>query len=197
VQHQGLTEIFDEIITNPATWTDDGLLKIRRRIDPDGPQHNCTAGCSPNMCKGSVSAIKRTAPDPTKLLYAGQELEAFIARTGRKFDRVIYVGDGSNDFCPILRMGRFVTANKNSCTSSYMFPPAPISPTSEGTEGSNRASRRVSQAMFKLSLNLGQEPGRLRNTSKSLLPTNSLKRCHPNQPSTPVWGKLQLPIKHA
>jgi len=86
LQHQGLTDIFDEIITNPATWTDDGLLKIRRRIDPDGPQHNCTVGCSPNMCKG-------------------EELEAFIARTGRKFDRVVYVGDGSNDFCPILRMG--------------------------------------------------------------------------------------------
>jgi len=86
LEHQGLTDIFDEIITNSATWTDDGLLKIRRRIDPDGPQHNCTVGCSPNMCKG-------------------EELEAFIARTGRKFDRVVYIGDGSNDFCPILRMG--------------------------------------------------------------------------------------------
>jgi len=88
LEHQGLTNIFDEIITNPAEWTEDGLLKIRRRIDPDGPQHNCAVGCSPNMCKG-------------------EELEAFIARNGRKFDRVVYVGDGSNDFCPILRMGSF------------------------------------------------------------------------------------------
>ena len=159
--------------------------------------HNTIApSAARRICaKVSVSAIKRTCP--TKLLCAGEELEAFIARTGRKFDRVVYVGDGSNDFCPILRMGRFVAGNKNSCTSSYAFPPAPISPTSEGTEGLNCASRRVSQALLKLSLKLGREPGRLRNTSKSLLPTDSLKRCQPNQPSTPVWDKLQLPIKRA
>ena len=34
----------------------------------------------------------------------GEELDAFLARNGQDFDRVVYVGDGSNDFCPILRM---------------------------------------------------------------------------------------------
>ncbi|KAF9529199.1 phosphatase phospho-type [Crepidotus variabilis] len=84
LEARGLTSLFDEIITNPATWEESGLLKLRRRVDPDGPQHSCHVGCSPNMCKG-------------------EELEAFLSRKGERFDRVSYVGDGSNDFCPILR----------------------------------------------------------------------------------------------
>jgi hypothetical protein len=51
-QARGLDDLFVEIVTNPAEWTDSGLLKIKRRIDPDGSQHKCTVGCSPNMCKG-------------------------------------------------------------------------------------------------------------------------------------------------
>jgi pyridoxal phosphate phosphatase PHOSPHO2 len=35
----------------------------------------------------------------------GDELTAFFTRReGEKFDRVSYVGDGENDFCPILRL---------------------------------------------------------------------------------------------
>ncbi|KAF8303346.1 hypothetical protein DL93DRAFT_2173054 [Clavulina sp. PMI_390] len=92
LEKHGLTDIFTEIITNPAEWTPEGLLKIRRRVDPNGPQHTCKIGCSPNMCKG-------------------EELEAFITRSPKKFDRLVYVGDGSNDFCPILRMGRLVSSD--------------------------------------------------------------------------------------
>jgi len=83
-QKQGLVDYFEEIVTNPAHWDKD-LLRLRRRVSPDGPQHNCTVGCSPNMCKG-------------------EELEAFLKRRATVFDRIIYVGDGSNDFCPLLRM---------------------------------------------------------------------------------------------
>lgn len=36
--------------------------------------------------------------------HVGEELEAFLNRSGYSFDRVVYVGDGSNDFCPILRL---------------------------------------------------------------------------------------------
>ncbi|KAG8970345.1 hypothetical protein FRC03_009618 [Tulasnella sp. 419] len=82
---RGLTDIFDEIITNPATWTPSGMLQVRRRIDPSGPQHQCKVGCNPNMCKG-------------------EELTAYLERKGTKFDRIVYIGDGSNDFCPILRL---------------------------------------------------------------------------------------------
>ncbi|KAL0956419.1 hypothetical protein HGRIS_002567 [Hohenbuehelia grisea] len=85
LKHKGLESLFDEIITNPAEWDPSGLLKLRRRVDPNGPQHSCTVGCSPNMCKG-------------------EELVAFLARHAPEYDRVVYVGDGSNDFCPVLRL---------------------------------------------------------------------------------------------
>lgn len=59
------------------------------------------------MCKGSLLR------DLLGLRYLiaftlGEELEAFIVRNQPAFDRVIYIGDGSNDFCPILRMRRYV-----------------------------------------------------------------------------------------
>ncbi|KAF5380346.1 hypothetical protein D9615_004563 [Tricholomella constricta] len=84
LKSKGLDNLFDQIITNPADWDDAGLLKLRRRVDPNGPQHSCKVGCSPNMCKG-------------------EELEAILAQHG-PFDRVVYTGDGSNDFCPILHI---------------------------------------------------------------------------------------------
>ncbi|KAK0485804.1 phosphatase phospho-type [Armillaria novae-zelandiae] len=85
LETKGLLPAFEEIVTNRAEWEPSGLLKLRRRIDPHGPQHDCTVGCSPNMCKG-------------------EELDAFLARHAPAYDQIIYVGDGSNDFCPILRL---------------------------------------------------------------------------------------------
>ena len=37
----------------------------------------------------------------------GDELDAFLERHGGRssYDRIIYVGDGGNDFCPVLRLG--------------------------------------------------------------------------------------------
>jgi pyridoxal phosphate phosphatase PHOSPHO2 len=89
LESKGLQDLFEEIITNPAEWVPSGLLKLRRRVDPEGVQHTCKVGCSPNMCK---------------------ELEAFLARKGVEFGHVAYVGDGTNDFCPILRLRRQDTA---------------------------------------------------------------------------------------
>ncbi|KAH9040126.1 phosphatase phospho-type [Lactarius pseudohatsudake] len=85
LEAKGLQDLFTEIVTNPAEWDPSGLLKLRRHIDPDGPQHNCPVGCDANICKGS-------------------ELDAFLKRRGTDYDRIIYVGDGSNDFCPVLRL---------------------------------------------------------------------------------------------
>lgn len=86
---KGLSEppLFTEIVTNPAHWEANGLLRLRRRIPKDGPQHACTVGCSPNMCKGD-------------------ELDAFKQRhADRQYERIVYVGDGGNDFCPVKRLG--------------------------------------------------------------------------------------------
>ncbi|KAF8623090.1 hypothetical protein AX15_006501 [Amanita polypyramis BW_CC] len=85
LQDKKLTDVFHEIITNPADWDESGLLKVCRRVDPKGPKHSCKVGCSPNMCKG-------------------EELDAYLARHGTQFDRITYIGDGENDFCPVLRL---------------------------------------------------------------------------------------------
>lgn len=36
----------------------------------------------------------------------GEELDAFLERHGGRsaYDRIVYVGDGGNDFCPVLRL---------------------------------------------------------------------------------------------
>jgi pyridoxal phosphate phosphatase PHOSPHO2 len=85
LQDKGLDGLFTEVVTNPAEWDGSGLLELRRRIDPTGVQHRCTVGCSANMCKG-------------------EELEAFLARHKPDYDQIIYVGDGRNDYCPVLHL---------------------------------------------------------------------------------------------
>ncbi|KAG2106529.1 putative phosphatase-domain-containing protein [Suillus cothurnatus] len=68
LESKGLQNLFEEIVTNPAEFEPSGLLKLRRRVDPNGPQHSCTVGCSPNMCKG-------------------EELAAFLERHKPGYDR--------------------------------------------------------------------------------------------------------------
>jgi pyridoxal phosphate phosphatase PHOSPHO2 len=43
----------------------------------------------------------------TRSISAGNEFDAFLKRHGVDYDRVIYIGDGSNDFCPALRLRRY------------------------------------------------------------------------------------------
>ncbi|KAN0090727.1 Phosphatase PHOSPHO-type [Tylopilus felleus] len=88
VQHQGIQECFDTIVTNPADFSDPvhpHRLVLRPRVDPSGPPHGCQVGCEDNMCKG-------------------QELTRYIETRNTQFDRIIYIGDGSNDFCAVLRL---------------------------------------------------------------------------------------------
>ncbi|GAA5857791.1 hypothetical protein JCM8547_005983 [Rhodosporidiobolus lusitaniae] len=87
LKHNGIDQTVDEVITNPASFNEEGVLVLKRRVDPSGPQHTCKVGCSPNMCKGD-------------------ELEAWMERNGGwdAFDQVIYVGDGGNDLCPVLHL---------------------------------------------------------------------------------------------
>ncbi|CCO27076.1 hypothetical protein BN14_01110 [Rhizoctonia solani AG-1 IB] len=67
--HNGLSDLFTEVVTNKAEWHGD-RLDIRRHVGPDDPPHGCTVGCSPNLCKGS-------------------ELTSFLARCGETYDRII------------------------------------------------------------------------------------------------------------
>ncbi|WFD00861.1 pyridoxal phosphatase [Malassezia yamatoensis] len=90
LEHNHLLDppLFKEVITNPAHFEPSGLLRLRRRIAPDQVQHACKVGCSANMCKGD-------------------ELKAFLNRhTTESYERIIYVGDGGNDYCPVLRLNK-------------------------------------------------------------------------------------------
>ncbi|WVQ84656.1 hypothetical protein IAT38_006811 [Cryptococcus sp. DSM 104549] len=89
LEKHGLTDLFSEIITNPAHWSEDApdRLNIARRLPASEPPHGCQIGCLANMCKGN-------------------ELDAYLAAHGGKdsYKKIVYVGDGGNDFCPLLRM---------------------------------------------------------------------------------------------
>eukprot|EP00842_Homolaphlyctis_polyrhiza_P006003 jgi/Hompol1/6403/HPOL_000859-RA len=80
---KNVNDYISHVITNTGKFDESGRLRLTRHtIDPP---HNCSR-CSPNLCKG-------------------KELVEYIARNG-PFDRVIYLGDGRNDFCPSTKLSR-------------------------------------------------------------------------------------------
>ncbi|PLW24518.1 hypothetical protein PCASD_07483 [Puccinia coronata f. sp. avenae] len=88
LQHHGLLDRFDgAVITNPAHWDpqEPNRLLLRRKVGPQDTPHGCTLGCSANMCKAA-------------------ELLAYLDGQKKSFDRIAYVGDGDNDYCPISRV---------------------------------------------------------------------------------------------
>jgi 2,3-diketo-5-methylthio-1-phosphopentane phosphatase len=73
---------FAEVVTNHASWGPDAKLAVKARSDHTG----CDNGCPRNLCKG-------------------RELSSMIARRMRQTKRVVYIGDGANDFCGVLSLG--------------------------------------------------------------------------------------------
>ncbi|KAJ3275523.1 hypothetical protein HDV01_000350 [Terramyces sp. JEL0728] len=84
-----IKQFVSHVITNPANFDTDGRLHIRKRVE----KHDCLNGCAVNICKG-------------------MELLDYIKLKGNKYDRLIYFGDGTNDFCPSTKMG----------PNDYVFP---------------------------------------------------------------------------
>ncbi|KAI9197499.1 phosphatase phospho-type [Polychytrium aggregatum] len=80
---KGLRDYVSEIITNPASWGEQGQLIVKRHTTE--PPHGCSR-CSPNLCKG-------------------KEFLGFIQRCGVQYDRLVFTGDGRNDFCPMTKLG--------------------------------------------------------------------------------------------
>lgn len=82
-RRHGIDQYVRQVFTNPAGFDGDGRLLVQ-------PYHHQT-GCplsSENLCKGAV-------------------MEAFVEAAGiGAYDTVFYVGDGLNDLCPMLRLGR-------------------------------------------------------------------------------------------
>ncbi|KAL5822569.1 hypothetical protein ACOSQ4_020469 [Xanthoceras sorbifolium] len=84
--HLGLKDYFSEINTNPSFVDEQGRLRILPYHDFTKSSHGCTI-CPPNMCKGLI--IER--------------IQASLAKEGEK-KRIIYLGDGSGDYCPSLKL---------------------------------------------------------------------------------------------
>jgi pyridoxal phosphate phosphatase PHOSPHO2 len=78
--HEGFCRIFkDRIVTNPTEVDCTDCLVIRPYVDTKTP-HGC-AHCPINLCKGAVLRSMLMGRSPSS--------------------RVIYVGDGSGDICPV------------------------------------------------------------------------------------------------
>lgn len=80
-----LEHLVSRIFTNPAWFDDDG----RMRVDMYHVQRTCDLS-TVNLCKGRIL-----------MDYVEERREQ-----GKQFERIVYVGDGKNDLCPILRLSR-------------------------------------------------------------------------------------------
>lgn len=80
-------DTFASIYTNSGTWSTSDVLDVQPYQPLDAP-HECPRLCPPNMCKTTI--IQRVLRD-----FHLEDLENL---------RTVYVGDGSNDFCPSLSL---------------------------------------------------------------------------------------------
>eukprot|EP01119_Soliformovum_irregulare_P006811 TRINITY_DN19233_c0_g1_i1.p1 TRINITY_DN19233_c0_g1~~TRINITY_DN19233_c0_g1_i1.p1 ORF type:complete len:244 (-),score=55.95 TRINITY_DN19233_c0_g1_i1:106-837(-) len=69
---------FTEIITNPARWDENGALRVESYHGDHLAPHGCDI-CPVNLCKGKAIQLFGLS----------------------NFERIIYVGDGSADYCPL------------------------------------------------------------------------------------------------
>ncbi|XP_051136144.1 inorganic pyrophosphatase 1-like [Andrographis paniculata] len=99
LEHLGIEDCFSEINTNPGHIDEQGRLRISPYVDYQTSPHGCNLGiCPPNMCKGLI--IERI-------------LASMAKEVSKK--RMIYLGDGSGDFCPSLKLreGDMLMPRKN------------------------------------------------------------------------------------
>lgn len=79
-----IEEIITQLFTNPACFLEDGLLTIK----PYHYQTECKLSAE-NLCKGKI-------------------LDNFITKRQMSdsviYENIIYVGDGTNDICPVIRL---------------------------------------------------------------------------------------------
>ncbi|KAL2337979.1 hypothetical protein Fmac_012425 [Flemingia macrophylla] len=96
LKHLGIREYFSEINTNPGYVNEEGRLRILPYHDFNKASHRCTL-CPPNMCKGLIL----------------DRIQDSISQEDNK--RIIYLGDGSGDYCPSLRLKEkdFMMPRKN------------------------------------------------------------------------------------
>ncbi|TYZ64315.1 hypothetical protein PybrP1_007532 [[Pythium] brassicae (nom. inval.)] len=84
LEHHALAGCVREVVTNPAAF-DGPRLRVQPFHALHLAPHGCT-DCPANMCKGRI-------------------LDRLRGDHGGGFAHVLYVGDGSGDFCPSTRLG--------------------------------------------------------------------------------------------
>ncbi|MCD9640712.1 Inorganic pyrophosphatase 1 [Datura stramonium] len=96
LKHLGIRDCFSVINTNPGYVDEEGRLQILPYVDFQTSTHGCNL-CPPNMCKGLII----------------EGIQDSMPKEGNK--RMIYLGDGSGDFCPSLKLreGDFVMPRKD------------------------------------------------------------------------------------
>ncbi|KAH6818290.1 Pyridoxal phosphate phosphatase-related protein [Perilla frutescens var. frutescens] len=94
LEHYDIYGCFSEIISNPAV-VDNGRLRIFPYHGEAAP-HGCNL-CPSNLCKGRVI----------------EQIQVSLSESESK--RLIYIGDGMNDFCPTLKLasGDYVLPRKD------------------------------------------------------------------------------------
>lgn len=93
-KYNGIDEFIKKIYTNHAQFNDENVLKIQ----PYHHQTECKLSTE-NLCKGGIlEEYVRTELEQKNVIYT----------------KIFYIGDGSNDICPILRLdaGDFGLARK-------------------------------------------------------------------------------------
>lgn len=85
LEANNMKEYFHSVFTNPAKYNKDGLLEIQGFHE----QHTCKLS-TVNLCKGKIMCDFIKAQKNLGVIY----------------EHVVYVGDGKNDFCPILRLNQ-------------------------------------------------------------------------------------------
>jgi pyridoxal phosphate phosphatase PHOSPHO2 len=83
LKHLGMDHLVTEIITNRGFFEDSGRLRVERFWKESEEPHGCPNGCAPNLCKG-------------------KELKRLMSL--KAYERVYYLGDGRNDYCPSVHL---------------------------------------------------------------------------------------------
>ncbi|KAA8541704.1 hypothetical protein F0562_022856 [Nyssa sinensis] len=149
LNHLGLRDYFSEINTNPSFVNEEGRLRISPYHDFHSSPHGCPL-CPPNMCKGLIL----------------ERIQASVSMEGKK--KFIYLGDGSGDFCPSLKLkeGDYLMPRKNFplwnliCQNSMHTIKAEIHEWSDGEE--------LEQILLQLINTVAMEEEKNKSTSAQL-----------------------------
>lgn len=100
LQECGVADVFSTVLTNPASFSSEGLLSVAWHHTHDCQRCKTT----PHMCKGEVRV---DSPSLVLLCFdtiIGTILKCYFADSAEKYSRVVYIGDGQNDLCPMLQL---------------------------------------------------------------------------------------------